>query len=178
MQAARGGFMVAMAAVLTLAACAKGDKVPSLMNVRSATQGPDEFAILPPKPLTLPTDLAALPEPTPGGANLTDPTPEADAIAALGGSLRPAGGVPASDGGLASYAGRFGLAADIRQTLAAEDLEWRQKNDGRLLERLLNVNVYYKAYADMSLDQQAELWRWRRAGAKTPSAPPPQAGEK
>lgn len=178
MQAARGGFMVAMAAVLTLAACAKGDKVPSLMNVRSATQGPDEFAILPPKPLTLPTDLAALPEPTPGGANLTDPTPEADAIAALGGSLRPAGGVPSSDGGLASYAGRFGLAADIRQTLAAEDLEWRQKNDGRLLERLLNVNVYYKAYADMSLDQQAELWRWRRAGAKTPSAPPPQAGEK
>jgi hypothetical protein len=170
--------MVAMAAMLTLAACAKGDKVPQLMNVRSTTQGPDEFAILPPKPLTLPTDLTALPEPTPGGENLTDPTPEADAIAALGGVLRPAGGVPGSDGGLYSYAARYGLAGDIRQTLAAEDLEWRRKNDGRLLERLLNVNVYYKAYADMSLDQQAELWRWRRAGAKTPSAPPPQAGEK
>jgi hypothetical protein len=45
------------------------------------------------------------------------------------------------------------------------------------LERLFNVNVYYKAYRPMSLDQQAELWRWRRAGARTPSAPPPQAGE-
>ncbi len=178
MQAARRVLMVAMAAVLTLAACGKGDKVPSLMNVRSNTQGPDEFSILPPKPLTLPKDLAALPEPTPGGANLTDPTPEADAIAALGGSLKPAGGVPAADGGLFAYAGRYGLTADIRQTLAAEDLEWRRKNDGRLLERLLNVNVYYKAYAAMSLDQQAELWRWRRAGARTPSAPPPQAGEK
>ena len=55
---------------------------------------------------------------------------------------------------------------------------WRRKNDGRLLERLMKVNVYFKAYAEMSLDQQAELWRWRRAGAKTPSAPPPQPGEK
>ncbi|AWB49911.1 DUF3035 domain-containing protein [Gemmobacter aquarius] len=178
MQAARGVLMVAMAAVLTLAACGRGDKAPSLMNVRSTSQGPDEFAILPPKPLTLPTDLAALPEPTPGGPNLTDPTPEADAIAALGGTLRPAGGVPASDGGLTSYAARFGIASDIRQTLAGEDLEWRRDNNGRILERLLNVNVYYKAYADMSLDQQAELWRWRQAGVRTPSAPPPKPDEK
>lgn len=178
MQAARGVLMVATAAMLTLAACGKGDKAPSLMNVRSTSQGPDEFSILPPKPLTLPTDLAALPEPTPGGPNLTDPTPEADAIAALGGTLRPAGGVPASDGGLTSYAARYGIASDIRQTLASEDLEWRQDNNGRLLERLLNVNVYYKAYADMSLDQQAELWRWRKAGVRTPSAPPPKPDEK
>lgn len=178
MRAARGVFMVALAAVLTLSACAQSDKPPKLMNVRSTTQGPDEFSILPPKPLTLPEDLAALPEPTPGGTNLTDPTPEADAIAALGGALREGGGVPAGDGGLFTYVSRYGVAGDIRQTLAAEDLEWRRRNDGRLLERLLNVNVYYKAYADMALDQQAELWRWRSAGAKTPSAPPPQADEK
>lgn len=177
MQAARGVLVIAMAVMLTLAACAKGDKVPSLMNIRSTTNGPDEFAVLPPKPLSLPEDLAALPEPTPGGANLTDPTPEADAIAALGGNLRAAGGIPAGDGGLVSYAARFGVAGDIRETLAGEDLAWRQKNDGRLLERLLKVNVYFKAYEDMWLDQQAELWRWRRAGVKTPSAPPPQPGE-
>ena len=178
MQAARGVLMIAVAVMLTLAACAKGDKAPSLMNIRSETQGPDEFGILPPKPLSMPEDLAALPEPTPGGANLTDPTPEADAIVALGGKPREAGGVPAGDGALVSYAARNGVAADIRQVLAAEDLEWRRKNDGRLLERLMKVNVYFKAYAEMSLDQQAELWRWRRAGAKTPSAPPPQPGEK
>jgi hypothetical protein len=39
------------------------------------------------------------------------------------------------------------------------------------------VNVYYKAYKDQSLDQQAELFRWRKRGVKTPSAPPPQDGE-
>lgn len=177
MQAARGFPVIAVAVMLVLAACAKGDKAPSLMNVRSNTQGPDEFSILPPKPLSMPEDLAALPEPTPGGSNLTDPTPEADAIAALGGTLREAGGVPAGDGALMNHAARFGLVADIRGTLAAEDLDWRRKNDGRLLERLFNVNVYYKAYSEMSLDQQAELWRWRNAGARTPSAPPPQPGE-
>ncbi|MBC2836175.1 DUF3035 domain-containing protein [Paragemmobacter straminiformis] len=177
MQAARGVLVIAVAVMLTLAGCSKGDKVPSLMNIRSTTQGPDEFAVLPPKPLSLPEDLTALPEPTPGGANLTDPTPEADAIAALGGNLRAAGGIPAGDGGLVNYAARFGVAGDIRDTLATEDLAWRQKNDGRLLERLLKVNVYFKAYEAMWLDQQAELWRWRRAGVKTPSAPPPQPGE-
>lgn len=178
MQAARGVQLIAVAVMLTLAACSKGDKAPSLMNIRSTTQGPDEFGILPPKPLAMPEDIAALPDPTPGGANLTDPTPEADAIVALGGKPREAGGVPAGDGALVNHAARFGVAGDIRQVLAEEDLEWRRKNDGRLLERVLKVNVYFKAYADMALDQQAELWRWRQAGVRTPSAPPPQPGEK
>ena len=66
-----------------LAGCGNGDKTPQLMNVRSTTQGPDEFGILPPKALSLPKDMNALPEPTPGGENLTDPTPNADAIVAL-----------------------------------------------------------------------------------------------
>ena len=177
MQAARVVLAVAGAAVLALAACGRSDDAPQLMNIRSTTQGPDEFAILPPKPLEMPEDIAALPEPTPGGVNRTDPTPNADAVAALGGTLRPAGCVPAADAALVGHAGRYGLTAGIRETLAAEDLEWRRDNNGRLLERLFNVNVYFKAYADQSLDQQAELWRWRRAGVRTPSAPPPQEGE-
>ncbi|MCC6863741.1 MAG: DUF3035 domain-containing protein [Rhodobacteraceae bacterium] len=174
MQTRRAWVMVAMAAVLTLAACSKEEKVPSLMNIRSITQGPNEFEILPTKSLTLPTNLSDLPEPTLGGKNLTDPTPKADAIAALGGSLKPANGVPASDSALLNYTGRFGLAPKIRQTLAAEDLEWRQKND----KLFMKVNVYYKAYVGMSLDQQAELWHWRKMGAKTPSAPPSQSNKK
>lgn len=177
MRTARMVLAVAGAAVLVLSACSRSDDVPKLMNIRSTTQGPDEFAILPPKPLEMPEDIAALPEPTPGSANRTDPNPNADAIAALGGSLRPAGGVPAADSALFAHATRFGVTAGIRETLAAEDLDFRRRNDGRLLERLLNVNVYYRAYQDQSLDQQAELWRWRSAGARTPSAPPPQDGE-
>lgn len=144
------------------------------MNIRSATQGPDEFGILPPKALELPKDMAALPEPTPGGANLTDPTPKEDAILALGG--RPGGGA-GGDAGLINHISRYGVNGSIRNTLAAEDLEWRRDNNGRILERLFNVNVYYKAYSAQSLDQQAELFRWRQRGVRTPSAPPPKDGE-
>ena len=42
---------------------------------------------------------------------------------------------------------RFGVDGGIRSTLASEDLEWRRDNNGRILERLFNVNVYFKAYA-------------------------------
>mgnify|MGYP006173412805 CR=1 FL=1 len=177
MQASRQVLAIAIATVLTLAACGNGDGVPSLMNIRSTTAGPDEFAIIPPKPLTMPEDLAALPEPTPGGMNRTDATPNADAVAALGGNLGSADGVSSAHSGLYAYAARYGVTAGIRQTLATEDLEFCRENDGRLLERLFDVNVYFKAYRKMWLDQQAELARWRKAGAKTPSAPPPQAGE-
>ena len=166
-------IFVAMTAAL-LAGCG-GDKVPQLMNVRSSTQGPDEFGILPPKALKMPTDLAALPQPTPGGENLTDPTPNADAIVALGGR---AGAGAGGDAGLMNHVSRYGVASGIRTTLAGEDLQWRRDNNGRILERLFNVNVYYKAYKDQSLDQQAELYRWRKVGARTPSAPPPLDGEK
>ena len=176
MQANRGAMAVAMAALLALTACG-GDKTPSLMNVRSATNGPDEFGILPPKALELPEDLAALPEPTLGGTNRTDPTPFDDAILALGGKPGALGVIPAGDAALIRHSTRFGNQAGIRETLAAEDLEYRRKNDGRLLERLFNVNVYFKAYKKQSLDQQAELRRWRKAGARTPSAPPANPGE-
>lgn len=177
MRAARTILAVAGIAVFALTACGRSDRAPQLMNIRANTGGPDEFAILPPKALELPEDLAALPEPTPGGVNRTDRDPEAEAVAALGGEIRPASGIPAGDGALVTAASRFGVKRDIRDVLATEDLAWRRANNGRFLERVLNVNVYYKAYADMSLDQHAELWRWRRAGARTPSAPPPQAGE-
>ena len=172
MTSARVVLAIAGAALLMLAACGGGKDVPNLMNVRSETNGPDEFAILPPKPLELPENLADLPEPTPGGENLTDPRPFDDAILALGGKPQSQDGIFAGDGALYTYATRKGVTAGIRQTLAAEDLEFRRKNDGRLLERIFNVNVYFKAYRNQSLDQYAELERWRRAGAKTPSAPP------
>jgi hypothetical protein len=78
---------------------------------------------------------------------------------------------------MVSYAGRYGITPDIRQTLAAEDLEFRRKNTGRVLEKLFGLNVYYRAYDTQALDQHGELARWRRAGARTPSAPPPNADE-
>lgn len=174
-----GTFGIALIAALAMAGCSS-TREPQLMHLRSSTSGPDEFGILPTKPLEMPENLAQLPAPTPGGANITDPTPQADAVAALGGNparLKAGTGVSAADGALLARANRFGAAADIRATLAAEDLEYRRKNDGRLLERLFNVNVYLKAYRPMSLDQEAELERWRKLGLRTPAAPPSGAAQ-
>ena len=155
------------AALIALAACGRGD--PQLMNLRNTESGPDEFAILPTNPIEIPTDLAALPPPTPGGVNRVDPDPEGDAIRALGGNVARAN---RAAGDIVGYAGRFGVTPDIRGTLAAEDLEYRSSNRGRVLERLFNLNVYFDAYRPMSLDRYAELERLRRAGVRTPAAPP------
>lgn len=145
------------------------------MNVTSPGEGPDEFAIVPNRPLQQPESFTELPPPAPGAPNRVDPNPDADAIAALGGNPAAVSrGIPASDSGLISHASRYGVGQNIRQTLAAEDLEYRRRKDGRLLERLFNVNVYYRAYRPMSLDKYAELERFRQAGVRTPSAPPPQ----
>ena len=175
MRMAKGGLALLGGALLVLSACGSGDREPRLMNLRSSTDGPDEFAIIPPKPLQLPTDLAALPEPTPGAGNLTDQNPMADAIVALGGTAPSSAGVPVADAGLVNYAARNGRAADIRAALAAEDLAYRQRNGGRPLEKLFRVNTYYKAYFRYWLDAYAELAKWRAAGAATPSAPPKNA---
>jgi Protein of unknown function (DUF3035) len=175
MRAQKGRAIIAVATMITLAAC--GDRgAPQLMNLRSG-QGPDEFAIVPPKPLEMPESLAELPEPTPGGSNRTDRNPEAEAVVALGGNPSAAGGIPAGDSALYSHAARFGVEGGIRSTLAAEDLDWRRDNNGRILERLFNVNVYYKAYRKQRLDQQAELARWRALGVRTSSAPPRKPDE-
>ena len=96
----------------------------------------------------------------------------------MAGAHRAGGGAaPASDQALINHAARFGVSGSIRALLAAEDLDWRQRNKGRPLEQLFNVNVYFDAYRKMALDQQSELERWRQAGVATPSAPPRLAGE-
>lgn len=175
MRAGYGRAVIAISAMVTLAACG-GDKAPQLMNLR-AGQGPDEFAIVPPKPLEMPENLSDLPDPTPGGFNRTDRNPEAEAAVALGGKPSAAGGIPAGDSALYAHSARFGVDGGIRSTLASEDLDWRRDNNGRILERLFNVNVYYKAYRTQRLDQQAELARWRALGVRTSSAPPRKPDE-
>lgn len=154
---------------MTLTACG-GNKVPNLINLRSDTNGPDEFGILPVKALEMPSDVASLPEPTPNGTNRVDPTPMTDAVAALGGNAN-FGGAKA-DGAIVTYAARNGVSENIRAELADSDLDFRRRNDGLLLERLFKNTVYFKAYRRQALDQQAELARWRAAGIATPSAPP------
>ena len=176
MQSALGKMALSAIVLLMLGACSQKD--PQLMNLRSDTSGPDEFQILPTKPLEAPEDFTALPEPTPGGSNRTDPTPTADAIDALGGDGARAVNSPlrSSEQAVVAHASRYGVATNIREDLAASDLEWRKQHNGRLLERLFNVSVYYRAYEKMSLDQYLELARLRRLGIWTPAAPPDGQG--
>lgn len=169
MQAGRGVMICALIAGLVLSACSRGDEeAPRLMNLRSTHDGPDEFGILPPKPLEMPQDFTTLPEPEPGGANRSDPTPLDDAVAALGG--RPGAGT--ADGALMSAAGRYGVSPTVREELAADDLQTRRQGRPKFLERLFGTSVYNKAYEGSAVRQYDELERWRAGDRRTPAAPP------
>lgn len=162
----RGRIGPVLMALALLAGCS-GE--PELLNLASSNDGPDEFGILPTKPLQEPESYASLPPPTPGGSNITDPTPEADAAAALGGRVT-GGGI--RDRALIARTTRFGVDDDIRRKLALEDRAFRRENNGRLLERIFDVNTYFDAYSVQELDQYRALERFRRAGVRTPAAPP------
>lgn len=150
------------------------DKPRVLHKVRNTSNGPDEFTIVPGKPLEAPASFVELPEPTPGGANRTDQTPEADAVAALGGN--PAAledrGVGASDGALVTAAARRGVDPNIRTTLAEEDEAFRLRKWRFARFRIFGGDEYYRAYERQNLDRRATERLWRRAGAPTPSSPP------
>lgn len=141
-----------LVALTALVACGQNkERVPNRIKT-----GPDEFSILPAKPLQAPESYSALPAPTPGGANRTDPTPKADAIVALGGRV-PTGGV---DGGIVSYASRYGVDPEIRAELYEAD-EGRRKGRGS----------YERAYKRLALDPYAEWERLRALGIDVPTAP-------
>lgn len=166
--------MICLIFAMAVSACGGRDKDLVLTRIKNTGNGPDEFNIVPGKPLQEPESYSALPAPTPGGTNITDPTPLGDGVAALGGN--PArladNGIGRSDGGLVNYANRFGVTPGIRQTLAREDFEVRRQR-GRV--NILNIgrnDDYNLAYRRQWLDAQQESKRLRRAGVPTPSAPP------
>lgn len=161
--------------VMALPACGSRDREVTLTRFKDTGAGPNEFTIMPGKPLQTPEDYAALPAPTPGGPNLTDQNPLADGVAALGGN--PAalnvGPVSARDTALVSHAGRFGVNPGIRQVLASEDVEVRRRY-GRV--NILNIGPnddYNLAYRRQWLNSQAEAQRLRSLGIATPASPPP-----
>ena len=160
---------------MALPACGSRDRDVTLTRFKDNGPGPNEFEILPNKPLQSPEDYRALPAPTPGAANLTDQNPLADGVAALGGdpaALNP-GPAAARDASLVRHAGRFGVTPGIRQVLASEDAEVRRRY-GRV--NILNIGPnddYSMAYRRQWLNSQAEAQRLRALGIATPAAPPP-----
>ena len=167
--------LVAILALCGLAACAGRERDIVLHDLRTNSGAPEEFSIVPNKPLQQPESFAALPPPTPGGANRTDQQPLADAVAALGGNparLDPGTGVPSGDGALVNRASRFGRDPAVRQDLAAADLEFRKRRS-LFTWSIVPTDEYNRAYRRQSLDPYDWLARSRQAGARTPSAPPP-----
>lgn len=174
MSAPRSIILITIAA-LALAGCA-GGRDGALTRIKHKGNGPDEFNVLPSKPLQTPESYNMLPAPTPGAGNLVDPNPIADGIAALGGNpaATVAAGVGRSDGGLLNHANRYGVNQGIRRTLASEDAETRSRH-GRV--NIFNIGPnddYTDAYKRQWLDSYAEQQRLQRRGVVTPSAPPPE----
>lgn len=161
---------------VTLASAVAGCSDIGLRNLQPPGDGPDEFSVLPVKPLTQPEDYQFLPAPTPGGANLTDPNPKADAIAALGGNpaaLNPTGPIPSTDAALVTASSRYGVPSNTRQVVDQEDADFRRRQ-GRLTRlRLFNIDRYADVYRRDAIDPAEQTEAARRAGIATPSAPPP-----
>lgn len=163
--------------ILGLTVAIAGCSNKGLRDLQSNSDGPEEFMVMPVKPLTSPKDYAVLPAPTPGGGNLVDLHPTSDAIVALGGRPTALDGaaVPAADGALVAQASRYGVPADTRASLATEDAEFRKKQAKWTRVRLFPVDRYEQAYRKQALDPYPIAERYREAGATTPTAPPEYA---
>lgn len=157
---------IAIGLALLLAACGGDGR---LHRLDAGADGPDEFSVIPMRPLVLPATFD-LPPPTPGAANRADPNPRGDAMAALGGVD---GAGAAGDAALMAHVARHGTDPAIRATLAAEDADFRRRAAALGGLNPFARDRYFQSYARMALDAWGELARFRAAGVATPSAPPP-----
>ena len=119
--------VVAMIGIVLLAGCARDRLVRS----------PEEFDVLPLRPLEIPSDTSRLPPP--GGRNLAEPDPLADGLAALGGDPRRA-----SDARLLGAGAVLGQAARPRRGFLA--------------------GLFGGGRAGLALDPAAEAARLKAAG--------------
>ena len=157
-------------ALILVTACGNTDR--PLRDLRSAGGGPDEFKVIPLGPLEIP-QTRDLPTPTPGGTNRTEPSPNADAIRALGGSpsAQIAGGIPSGDAALVAQTNRYGVDPNIRSVLAAEDEATLERARRLNIVNPLGRDRYFPAYSRYALDAPAELARLGNLGVLVPQVP-------
>ena len=152
-----------------LAACEN----KGLRQITSRGDGPDEFIVVPAKPLKQPANYASLPPPTPGGSNRTDQRPLSESIVKLGGQRGSVNApIPSREVALVNRASRFGVDPAIRTNLAKADAEFRKRKARFTQIRLFPEDLYNKAYRREALDGARTAKAYRRAGIPTPSAPP------
>jgi hypothetical protein len=138
-------------------------------GLRSAgvARTPDEFMVLPTRPLEMPENFAALPPPAPGTVNRVDVRPHAEAVVGLTGRSGPVG-----SGGTALAAAAGPRDPAVRTQLAEEDVVWRQTHRGRLLERWFSTDREALIYRPMVLDAPDAFEYQRAQGRRVPAAPP------
>ena len=158
---------VLLVVVLALGGCGDGGLAGGLRAAGIAGK-PDEFMVLPTRPLEMPANLAALPPPTPGQPSRVDYQPIPEAIAGLSG--RP--GAPGNADGAALVAAAGPRDPSVRAELAVEDAEWRRTHHGRLFERLTARDKEALVYRPMVLDAPFEFERMRASGVGVPAASP------
>ena len=159
---------------LALAGCGEGGLAGGLRSAGVAGT-PDEFMVLPTRPLEMPENFAALPPPTPGAANRVDYRPHAEAIAGLTGRPR------APDAG-GARAGRRGRARATRRSaaqLAAEDVTGGRPTAACCCERLIAERqaMIVDLRRPMVLDAPGRVRAAARdPGVQVPAAPPASCG--
>ncbi|MCL5779143.1 DUF3035 domain-containing protein [Limibaculum sp. FT325] len=173
----------ALAAVLALAGCSQmGDPIEAIGARRPA---PDEFKVLPRKPLMVEPALAsgALPAPEPGKPSPLEPDPAADAVAALMGTEatpRPMGtaSLSAGESALLGAADAAAASPDIRGQLESDRSAASQADANKpyepptLLELVgLGGNEEEELDPAVALDAIGESQRLQREGIAAPSDP-------
>ncbi len=166
------------AIILTLAgglsACNRdGNNGRPLLNLRQSAIAPDEFLVVPQKPLETAVDASVLPKPVPGAESRVTIDFEDNLMAALGGRMRSSGRVPASEAALVSAArSNGGTTANIRDIMRDEDQAFREARSGKI-DRLAKKRMAVTVYDQMLLDPEAEVLRLQAMGVKTPAIPAP-----
>ena len=153
--------------IFLLSACSSDDA--RLRDLYDVGTGPEEFAVLPSKPLTIPSNLKNLPVPDLAAGNLSDPTPKHDLIEILGGSIDNSISIPEKDKNLLKYVSRAGVDANIREELADDDRKFLRRMGVLTSVKLFRVDRYNQIYRKMTLSAPKELERWRSLGVRTPS---------
>ncbi len=165
-------IVVMLAIASGLGACNRETGGRALGNLRQSAVAPDEFLVVPQKPLETPGDLGVLPVPVPGASNRVDIDVEGELLAALGGRVMPMDTVPAAEVALVRAAqSSGGVTPNIRDLVRAEDQAFRETRDGRL-ERLARKRRAAEIYNVMLLNPVAEAARLRALGIQTPTLPP------
>lgn len=157
----------------SLSACNRdGNSGRKLVNLRQSAVAPDEFLVVPQKPLETPADLSSLPTPVPGAESRVTIDFEDNLLRALGGRPQSGGSVPAADLALVNAArANSGATEGIREVMRAEDQAFREARAARI-ERLAKKRKAVTIYDPMLLDPISEVARLQALGVKTPAVPP------